>query len=196
MDLSLDNRIAGILAPLFAIRSENDLGIGDVASLREFVDWAAGYGIHLVQLLPINETGGENSPYNAVSSLALDVTTVDASPGAIPELTSEDRADVFADFDLKKMRQGSVLYPQVKALKHALLEKAFARLEKAKGPRAKQFKAFSKSQVSWLRDYTLFRVLMEKKRQRRMGPLAERAVHREKSVGLAQRPASQAAQGH
>ena len=31
MDLSPENRIAGVLTPLFALRSESDLGIGDLA---------------------------------------------------------------------------------------------------------------------------------------------------------------------
>ena len=54
--------IAGILAPLFGLRREDDLGIGDVAALREFIDWSAESGFKLVQLLPINETGPDNSP--------------------------------------------------------------------------------------------------------------------------------------
>jgi 4-alpha-glucanotransferase len=161
MELSLDNRIAGVLAPLFAIRSEDDLGIGDVASLRQFIDWSLENGFHLVQLLPINETGGENSPYMAVSSHALDPTTIETTPRAIPDLTENDHAKVLSDFDLRMMRKGPVQYARVKALKHALLEKAFTHFEKSKGSRAKEFTAFSKAQVEWLRDYTIFRVLME-----------------------------------
>ena len=63
MHLSPEKPIAGILAPLFALRSETDLGIGDTESLRQFVDWAHEIGFRLVQLLPINETGSDNSPY-------------------------------------------------------------------------------------------------------------------------------------
>jgi len=73
MKLSPDERIAGVLAPLFALRTEEDLGIGDVAGLRQFIDWARRLGFKLVQLLPINETGGDNSPYNAISSLAIEL---------------------------------------------------------------------------------------------------------------------------
>ena len=62
MNLSPEKKIAGVLAPLFALRGENDLGIGDTGALREFIDWAAGIGFKLVQLLPINEIGADNSP--------------------------------------------------------------------------------------------------------------------------------------
>ena len=60
MNLSLEKKIAGVLVPLFALRGENDLGIGDLGALREFIDWVAEVGFTLVQLLPINETGMTN----------------------------------------------------------------------------------------------------------------------------------------
>ena len=82
MNLSPEKRIAGVLAPLFALRSENDLGIGDVGTLREFIDWAAESGFKLVQLLPINETGGDNLP-NAISAMAIEMTTLHLAPGRL-----------------------------------------------------------------------------------------------------------------
>ena len=65
---------------------DNDLGCGDTSSLCEFIDWVAELGFHLVQVLPINETGGDHSPYNAISSMALDITTLCLHPGTLPEV--------------------------------------------------------------------------------------------------------------
>src|SRR5881409_1530291 len=90
MNLSPDNPIAGILVPLFALRGEDDLGIGDTGALREFIDWAAEIGFRLVQLLPINETGADNSPYNAISALAIEPTTLHLGPNSPQDLTRED----------------------------------------------------------------------------------------------------------
>jgi len=59
-NLSPDKKIAGVLVPLFALRGEDDLGVGDIGGLREFIDWTASIGIKLLQLLPINETGAED----------------------------------------------------------------------------------------------------------------------------------------
>ena len=56
MNLSPEKKIAGVLVPLFALRREDDLGIGDLGALRDFIDWIAEIGFTLVQLLPINET--------------------------------------------------------------------------------------------------------------------------------------------
>ena len=38
MNLSPNEKIAGVLAPLFALRTEDDLGVGDVGGLRQFID--------------------------------------------------------------------------------------------------------------------------------------------------------------
>src|SRR5438045_4207085 len=126
MELSPDKKIAGVLAPLFGLRSDNDLGIGDVAVLREFIDWAAETGFKLVQLLPINEMGHDNSPYNAISAMAIEPTTLHLAPGSPEDLTREDYESALADVDLAKLRHGPVRYAAVKKLKRRLLEKAFA----------------------------------------------------------------------
>src|SRR3954451_5174315 len=105
MNLSTDRKIAGVLAPLFALRTENDLGIGDLQALREFIDWAAEIGFKLVQLLPINEMGGDHSPYNAISSVAIEPTTLYLAPGSPSELTQHDFDAVVAEFDLERIRK-------------------------------------------------------------------------------------------
>lgn len=169
MNLSSDNRIAGILAPLFALRTENDLGIGDVKALREFVDWAASAGFKLVQLLPINETGRDNSPYNAISSVAIEPTTLHLAPGSPEDLTQEDFELVIAPIDLGKLGRGNVNYRRVRKIKSALLEKAFAHFQKRAAESesaAQRFGDFCRDQSSWLDDYALFRALMEKNRGR------------------------------
>ena len=164
MDLSPNERIAGVLAPLFALRTEDDLGIGDVAGLRQFIDWARNIGFKLVQLLPINETGGDNSPYNAISSRAIDPTTLQLAPGVPEDLSTEDFVEVTARIDLAALRRGQVKYGTVKPLKKELLERAFAAFG-ARGrrhPSAHQsFHSFCETEKSWLAHYTLFRVLME-----------------------------------
>ncbi|MEO7317834.1 MAG: 4-alpha-glucanotransferase, partial [Chthoniobacteraceae bacterium] len=96
MTLHPEEKIAGVLAPLFALRSACDMGIGDVGALREFLEWARGAGFRVVQLLPINETGGDHSPYNAISSVALEPTTIELTPDALPDLTAADFAGIDA----------------------------------------------------------------------------------------------------
>jgi 4-alpha-glucanotransferase len=162
MNLSPEKKIAGVLVPLFALRGENDLGIGDLGALREFIDWIAEIGFTLVQLLPINETGADNSPYNAISAMAIDPTTLHLAPGSPEDLTRDDFADALSDIDLAGLHRGRVKYRTVKELKQRILEKAFANFSaRADEKRQSEFKRFCEGQSSWLHDYALFRVLIE-----------------------------------
>jgi 4-alpha-glucanotransferase len=166
---SLDpaQRIAGVLIPVFALRSGSDLGVGDIGGLRAFVDWAAAAGFALVQLLPINETGGDNSPYNAISSTALDPTTLELHPKALPDLSERAYRDTLRPVDLSALRAGPVQYAAVKELKQKLLRAAFrrfnARAQRGEGTaRADDFARFQERSAAWLEPYTLFRALMER----------------------------------
>src|SRR5437868_4213090 len=161
MSLSPEHKIAGVLAPLFALRRENDLGIGDLESLREFIDWAAEIGFKLVQLLPINEMGGDHSPYNAIRAVALEPTTLHLAPGSPEDLSQTDFDDVVGGFDLAKLRKGSVKHGRVRRLKMAMLEKAYERFAEEKDGRTAEFDAFCEREAEWLSDYAFFRALME-----------------------------------
>ncbi len=165
MTLSPEKKIAGLLAPLFALRGKHDLGIGDVGALREFVDWAAAQGFGMVQLLPVNETGGDHSPYNAISSVALEPTTIEITTAALPDLTAEDLKELAAPATTEPLRAGPVHYPAMKTLKVRLLERAFEHFTagpwKARDARSRRFQKFCKTQAGWLEGYAIFRALME-----------------------------------
>jgi len=62
MKLSSDKRRAGILCPVFSIRTEDDLGIGDTEGVRQMIDWCHRHRMSILQVLPINETSDDNSP--------------------------------------------------------------------------------------------------------------------------------------
>lgn len=163
---NMNCRLAGILVPVFSIRSENDLGIGDVSSLHDFVNFAAETGFGFVQLLPVNETGPDNSPYNAISSVAIEPMTLDCSPAALSDLTKEAYEEVLAFYHMDSLRQGPVQYPEVRRLKHDLLRRAYDRfcetvLHKVDA-RAASFEAFCRDEAPWLNDYCLFRYLMDR----------------------------------
>src|SRR5438874_1296268 len=162
MNLSPEKKIAGVLVPLFALRGENDLGIGDLGALREFIDWTAEIGFTLVQLLPINETGADNSPYNAISSMAIEPTTLCFAPGSPEDLKRNDFEASLSEINLTGLRRSGVKYRQVKELKQRILEKAFANFSAcADQKRQSEFERFCEEESSWLRDYALFRVLIE-----------------------------------
>src|SRR3989454_1994785 len=165
MKLSPKQPLAGILEPVFAIRTDEDLAIGDTEGVRQMIDWCHRHGLNIFQTLPINEVSDDNSPYNALSSLALEPTTIALSPRLLPDLTEEQFQKYATASLLKQLRQGPVNYPKVKLLKRKLLEAAFGtflqRHFNRESQRAMQFRAFLTENADWLSDYALFRTLME-----------------------------------
>jgi len=164
MMLDPDIKIAGLLVPLFALRGRHDLGVGDTEALSELVEWAAGNHFRAVQVLPVNETGGDHSPYNVLSAFALDPSTITTHPSWLPDLTPGDYRRVKELSDSKSLLTGPVHYDQVKRLKRELLEAAWRRFRKGdgRGGRAKQFSLFLEQHECWLPDYTLYRALLER----------------------------------
>ncbi len=61
----------GIDLPLSALRTRKSSGIGEFHDLLPMIDWAKSCGLNILQLLPLNDSGSDPSPYNAVSSTAL-----------------------------------------------------------------------------------------------------------------------------
>jgi 4-alpha-glucanotransferase len=61
----------GVVVPLFSLRSKESVGIGEFLDLVPFGQWANKCGMDLIQLLPVNDTGEESSPYSARSAFAL-----------------------------------------------------------------------------------------------------------------------------
>jgi 4-alpha-glucanotransferase len=165
MKLSPDKKLAGILEPVFAIRTEDDLGIGDTNGVRQMIDWCHKHGLTILQVLPINETSDDNSPYNAISSLAIEPTTITITPSQLPDLSTAKYRQIAKPELLAELRQGPVNYPQVRALKRALLWEAFQTFLKKHfdkdTERAGNFRAFLAGNADWISGYALFRVLME-----------------------------------
>lgn len=160
--LSADQRLAGLLVPVFALRREGDLGIGDTTAIRELADFCRDAGFRMIQVLPINETGGDNSPYNAISSVALEPALLDVSPRAIPDLRENDYHQAIGSVASYGLTEGPVNYDEVKPLKLGILGRAYASFcENAPLERQRAFARFREENRAWLRSYTFFRTLME-----------------------------------
>ncbi len=155
-----NRRTAGILLPAFSARREGDFGIGDTLALRHWIDWCADHQVGFLQLLPVNENGLGESPYSAISSIALDPIYLTISAVEIPGLTESEFLDIqekLTDF----VHSNEVNYPRSRALKRQLLEIAWTRQADWSPQERAEFAAFQAAEKTWLPDYTLFRWLME-----------------------------------
>ena len=157
---SSGKRTSGILLPAFSPRRKGDLGIGDTLALREWVDWAAEHQVGFLQLLPINESGAEESPYSAISSIALDPIYLTIEASEIPGLTSDEVANARLNL-AESIAARLVDYPAVRQAKRTLLELAWSRFEDAIAAHREDCARFQREEASWLDDYCQFRCLME-----------------------------------
>lgn len=62
---------SGVAVPLFSLRSRSGIGIGEYLDLIPFAKWCRMCDFDIIQLLPVNDTGAEASPYSARSAFAL-----------------------------------------------------------------------------------------------------------------------------
>lgn len=79
-----DHRYTGILVPVAALRSQFSAGIGEFLDIVPLADWCRTTGMDMIQILPVNDTGDDSSPYSAVSAFALNPAYLRIS--ALPEL--------------------------------------------------------------------------------------------------------------
>jgi 4-alpha-glucanotransferase len=151
-------RLAGLLLPAFSPRREGDLGIGDTRSVRRWIDHCAKHGIGFLQLLPLNETGSDDSPYNAISSVALEPLYLTCEPAEIPGLEVADVAAARVALG-DAADAARVDYAAARRTKRGLLEVAWRRFQA--GPGDVAFYRFRRQEQAWLDNYCVYRWLME-----------------------------------
>jgi 4-alpha-glucanotransferase len=159
-------RHAGVLVPLFSIPSRESWGIGEIPDIARLGPWTANAGFDFVQVLPLNEMAeGQNSPYSALSAMALDPVFI--APANVPEVRALGGEDVLDSTErdlLQRVRAArGIDYAAVRALKRRVLRLAFERFLTnewhAQTRRAQALKAFMDQERWWLDEYTLFRAI-------------------------------------
>lgn len=150
-------RRAGVVVPLFSVYSDKSYGIGDFYDLRQILKWCNQTGISILQLLPLNDTGSDFSPYNSVSSFALDPMYV--SLKELKGVNIEPFKSRFRDLKKKFKNGNHFLDYGIKAEKIKLLKEIFS-ASYIQGQN--KFLKFKTQNQYWLDDYALFKVLKDK----------------------------------
>jgi len=146
----------GINIPLFSLRSYNSCGIGEFTDLKPLTDWCVSVGMDVIQLLPLNYMGFDHSPYNSLSSCALDPIYIGLK--ALPDID-----DPFLQEHLNKLSQLNkekrVHYTQVKKHKYLFLNHYFEK-HFVKTYHSDRYQKFLK-QNPWLDAFCLFIALKD-----------------------------------
>lgn len=147
---------AGVVIPVFSLRSERAWGVGDFADLRRFVAWSAKCGMSAVQILPINDTTNTGTwrdtyPYNSISVYALHPLYADLNSLGTDLMRKQYEAE---RSELNAKTQ--VDYEAVIRLKERYLRQCFVQ-KGVKVLRTKEYLDFYAANAFWLFPYAVFR---------------------------------------
>lgn len=150
-------RGAGVSIPMFSVRSNNDLGVGEFLDLKLLVDWAVVSGFHLVQLLPLNDTSvhgmwWDSYPYSSLSVFALHplYLRVQALSENMPEEIKQEILKAKEQLDGK-----NVDYEATMAVKLSIAKKIY-NAEKDVVLASSSFQNFFSENEEWLKPYAAF----------------------------------------
>ncbi len=149
-------RRAGVSVPLFSVFSAQSAGIGEIPDLELLGRWCRRAGMSIIQLLPMNDTGFNFTPYDAQSTFALEPMYLRLSDlrGAPLQLFKKSLQDLRKRFPAGRKR---VDYG-IKLAKLELMREIFKKSRAAKeGP--EDFEIFCEQNKFWLHDYVLFKIL-------------------------------------
>lgn len=149
----------GINIPLFSIHSSHSNGIGEFTDLPLLIDWCRSIGFDIIQLLPLNDTGANTSPYSARSAFALNPIHLGLSflpyLNEIPSLQEE--LHTLPRFSTSHRLE----YSAVRENKKQFLRRYFDIV----GPKilsSQDYRQFIESTAYWLKGYAVFKMLKNK----------------------------------
>ncbi|MES2475220.1 MAG: 4-alpha-glucanotransferase [Verrucomicrobiota bacterium] len=149
---------AGVAIPVFSLRSEESLGIGEFADLKPFADWAYGTALKLIQILPINDTTSDHGwddsyPYSAISVFALHPAYL-----RIEDMGFAMPASFQKELDAARTKLNAlpeVDHPAVMQVKIDLTRRIFAQ-HRDKILTSARFKKFLTENSAWVIAYAVF----------------------------------------
>lgn len=168
--LTEGQRLWGIAAQLYLVRSASDWGIGDFGDLRRLVELASDHGAGVIGLNPLHAMFTDNpdqaSPYSPASRLLLNVLNIDV-PAASALMDCEQarglRGSKAFRAQVEACRAASMVdYAGVASLKLSALEALFSTWLKARDKACMDaFEAFRCERGAALQRHCLFLALRQ-----------------------------------
>jgi len=163
-------RAAGVAVPVSGLKTDKSMGIGEFLDLKKMVDWCSATGLQLIQVLPINDSGQDPSPYSASSSFALHPSYV--RPKSVAEYyealyqTQIEGIVGWADDAVSRLNKSSkVEHAKVMDEKTRLMDAIFEKVGLETVMKDPGILAWAETQSSWLKTYAAFKVQLDKERQ-------------------------------
>ena len=155
-------KMTGISVPVGALRTKKSFGIGEFLDIIPFADFCKKASLKVIQLLPVNDTGTESSPYSALSASALHPIYI--SIESLSELyeAPTDAAHKKLLADIKKLKKSynelpRFPYKELRNVKNTILKELYElhSAEIAKSPELKKWITAN----PWVKEYAVFKRL-------------------------------------
>ena len=155
---------AGVVVPIFSLRSEGSFGVGDFGDLKLMIDWVAKTNQRFLQVLPINDTNmtgcwQDSYPYNSISIYALHPQYTDFRQ--LPEIKDEK-----LKIKYEQLRQELNALPQIDYERMFKAKMDYLRIlfkqEWSTVSRRATYKEFFQQNKEWLVPYAAFCVNRDK----------------------------------
>lgn len=155
-------KLTGVVVPLGALYSKNNPVIGEFSDLIPFGKFCKEAGLKVIQLLPVNDSGTQSSPYSALTAFAIHpiYITLSAIPG-FTELYQSDKKFA-ADWDsfVKAHKYGSRYnYDEILNSKIYFLQKLFESTGIFKTLKPDQTLSTFIKNNGWLKPYCVYKCL-------------------------------------
>jgi 4-alpha-glucanotransferase len=157
-------RLLGTAVPVGALRTKKGMGVGEFSDLIDFAHLCKKMRVGLIQILPVNDTGFESSPYSSLTAFGLHPLYL-----RIEEL---DEYAASVDLVKKRIKKARDNFDKNKRFSHyqILKEKLEICREIYNASKAQIAKNSALSswieQNSWVKEYAVYRRLKEKNEQK------------------------------
>lgn len=156
-------KTAGVVVPVFSLRTGGSQGVGDFGDLRSMVDWACQTGMHVIQVLPINDTtqtgtDADSYPYNSISIYALHPMYVDIRQ--LPAIEDKAFMQQYEQDRVALNSSAQLQYARVNALKHQYLRRLYQQQADAFAT-DEEYLSFCRKNTDWLTAYSVFCMLRD-----------------------------------
>ncbi|MFH2114746.1 MAG: 4-alpha-glucanotransferase, partial [Spirochaetota bacterium] len=156
--LAGERRLMGTAIPLASIKTRQGWRVGEFPDLVPFGAMCRKAGLTVLQLLPVNDTGGQSSPYFALSAFALHPLYLRVQD--LPEAAKAPEALAALDAFAAKATPGERFpYDQAVSVKDKALRAVFD--SSAEAIMADASLVSFMEENPWVRPYALFKYLKE-----------------------------------
>ncbi|MDR1247696.1 MAG: 4-alpha-glucanotransferase [Treponema sp.] len=158
------DRLIGVVVPVGALRTEQGLGVGEFPDLVELGRLCAQMGVGLIQILPVNDTGYESSPYGSLTAFALNPLYLRIGDLAEAVMFTEQLGALKREFD----KETRFPYQKILRAKMSLLREIYRAHEKEIAASAKPGSSLAVwiDENPWVKEYAVYRHLKESNDER------------------------------